>query len=90
MENSVKEYLLSADSPDIDNRYYGEIYYSYWRFAKNKNYYPVSKNKFSRDIRKLGFTTKVCRDYYTGRCKRLIIMPEEVREFILASRFKKQ
>lgn len=84
MDHTVKEFLLSKEIPNISDKYYNEVYLRYLSFSREKNYYPVSKNKFSRDIRKWGFTTTVCRDYFTGRCKRVIIMPDEVKEYILS------
>lgn len=89
MHQSVKEFLMDHDTPYIGNRYFEEIYYQYSVYARAKEYYPVSKNKFSRDIRKWGFTTIVCRDYFTKRCKRVIILPEEVKLFIQSNNINK-
>lgn len=78
----IKEFLLDGCSPRIFNCPFQDFYNRYVYFVIQKGHKPVSKNKFSRFLKKYGFETKVIRNQYTGICERIIIMQEHVLSYL--------
>lgn len=89
MHESIKVFLKDPNNPNILNEYYEDVYMYYALYTIKRQVVPVSKNKFSREIKKWGFETKVCRDPLTHDCKRMIILPNRILEEVQRAIYSK-
>lgn len=77
-EEYIKRFILSNNSPIIFESSFQSYYTQYVLYVKNEGVKPVSKNRFSRYLRKYGFETKVVRNQNSGLCERIITMPTNI------------
>jgi len=82
IKNATEQYYIDNDSvlgyvtdyPNIENNAIGTVYDAYMEYCEDSNLKAVSKNKFSRRLKMLGYEVKIIK--MLGKATRVIVKEE--------------